>query len=227
MKPKIDNNAKLTLSADGSRVTKITLNLHVVGLRGVLRAAETVIIDLDNGTVKGHVVDSSDVSLGEVNACITVDDADKIPTVSLKKQVKVKRIFDHANIANAEKLVEVICAKDTKSDKTKVRRDVLSKQVRQDVARRLLELREKRRFTQPQMVDEFSLTAPDSTGYSRWENGGGRITLTFLRQLAEKWNVDLNWLVLGTPMDTPSLTDDVRNAIKVLEELRRSCDNRK
>ena len=51
--------------------------------------------------------------------------------------------------------------------------------------------------------------------------------MTFLRQLAEKWNVDLNWLVLGTPMDTPSLTDDVRNAIKVLEEYRRSCDNRK
>ena len=93
-----------------------------------------------------------------------------------------------------------------------------------DFGNRLTELREKHKLTQPEMMRQFDESTPlSSPGYSRWENGTSQPDIAFLKQLHDKWRVDLNWLIAGDEHFVPDLPFEVQEAIRVLDDYKRKC----
>lgn len=104
----------------------------------------------------------------------------------------------------------------------------MQQDARREFGNRLTELREKHDLSQPEMMRVFAESTPLTTsGYSRWENGHTSPDIAFLKQLHDKWKIDLNWLIAGDENFVPELPIEVQTAIRVLGDFKRDCIFRK
>ena len=88
-----------------------------------------------------------------------------------------------------------------------------------DIGNRLKECREQRGLTQDKMVEDFYPLAPmTKSGYSRIETGENQISLALLVMIAERWDIDLHWLLTGESRDRPTLPFEVRNAMQIIAD---------
>ena len=201
------NRANLNLSADGTQVKEIVVDADLK-IRGDKAGRVRLTINIATGKVDVEVSDAAGQFFGRNNIDLTVN-GEKNPEISYEKQRSLKKIYTDENIERKGKAI-------------------LADDLRVEIGGRLKELRKSFGLEQGPMVKKFPYTLPQKQGgYSKWENGINAVSIYFLRELAEKWHVDLNWLILGTPMVMPTLPPNVADAIATLEQYKRNCLNGK
>lgn len=197
------NRANLNLSADGTQVKEIVVDADLK-IRGDKAGRVRLTISIATGKVDVEVSDAAGQFFGRNNIDLTVN-GEKNPEISYEKQRSLKKIYTDENIARKG---EAILADD----------------LRYEIGGRLKELREANGVKQKEMCKKFPASVPsDVSAYCKWERGANSVPIYFLRELAEKWHVDLNWLILGTPMVMPTLPPNVADAIATLEQYKRNC----
>lgn len=83
-----------------------------------------------------------------------------------------------------------------------IRRCVVS-DIQREIGQRLREVREKYGLSLKMMTAQFNLGGFDivDSSLSRWENGERAVNIMYLVWLAEKYSVNLHWLLTGEEKD--------------------------
>ena len=197
------NRANLNLSADGTQVKEIVVDTDLK-IRRDKAGSVKLTINIATGKVDVEVSNATGQFFGRTNIDLTVN-GEKPPKISYEKQRSLKKIYTDENIERKGKAI-------------------LADDLRVEIGKRLQELREARGLQRKEMRKKLPASVPsDVSAYYKWEDGQHAVSIQFLRELAEKWHVDLNWLILGTPMVMPTLPPNVADAIATLEQYKRNC----
>lgn len=195
--------AQLILGSDGKEVKKIAAETKLTAKREVVGSVKLT-INIGTGKLDVEVADAANSFFGRANVDLTVD-GEKVPEIDYQRRYMDDEIFSDASVA-------------------RLGEQGLTTAVNIDVGERLKQLRLQHHLTQKEMRDKFTRTTPQKAdAYCKWERGVNAIPIDFLRQVSECWDVDLNWLIRGTPIVKPMLTPDVINAITALEDFKREC----
>lgn len=90
--------------------------------------------------------------------------------------------------------------------------------VQKDIGIRLVKVREENQLTQTDVIAELSdFWELDVTTLSRWETGKRKVSLVYLLWLAQRYDVDLHWLLTGEH-HTPK-NDMIKEAEKKIEDV--------
>lgn len=98
------------------------------------------------------------------------------------------------------------------------------KELKQQIAKRLREIREKHFESQGEAIStiDYRLIS-DNSAWSRYETGINAIPSIVYKELHDKWGVDLNWLIAGAETTVPELSFEVQEALSVLSKFCEKC----
>lgn len=93
--------------------------------------------------------------------------------------------------------------------------------VQKDIGTRLVKVREEKQLTQENMITELSdFWELDVTTLSRWETGKRKVNFVYLLWLAQRFDVDLHWLLTGEhPASKSEIVMEANRKAKELQEL--------
>ena len=139
---------------------------------------------------------------------------------------KIKEI--HKQIDNLEKANKAKGRNDKLDPRQEAEKTIakdIKNRYQMNVGDRLKKCREQRGITQDQMATEFYPLAPMSeSGYSRIETGESAISLALLVMIAERWDIDLHWLLTSEERNHPALPPELLNAMNTIAAY---CESRK
>lgn len=91
--------------------------------------------------------------------------------------------------------------------------DFVARTIQRDIGQRLQKIREKNVLTLENITEELEpFWKLDKSAISRWENGKRAVSFTYLIWFAQRFDVDLHWLLTGEKSEPVS---------KILEEARK------
>lgn len=103
-----------------------------------------------------------------------------------------------------------------------VHRNVVTS-IQQTIGSRLQKVRKRNELGQQKIIDQYNEESGfniDISCLSRWETGARAVDLIFLLWFADKFNVDLNWLLTGEKqVPENAAVKELKNEIKKVYEL--------